>query len=62
MTNITFVNTNKVYCSGSVSLGNMHPIEYLRIHQSTNKVICPYCNTTFLINSNTSDKPKVKHA
>lgn len=40
------VTTNSVSCQGNIA-PNDHPLVYLKVSKSLNKVICPYCSKEF---------------
>lgn len=40
------VNTKEVSCSGDEY--SKHPLVYLKISETTDKIVCPYCSKTFV--------------
>ncbi len=48
MTEVTYVKTRKVSCSGEEGVEG-HPKIYLEINHEEDHVICPYCSKKFIL-------------
>tara|TARA_Y100000991_G_C21755404_1_gene256476 strand:+ start:233 stop:415 length:183 start_codon:yes stop_codon:yes gene_type:complete len=43
------VETEKICCSGNISLGDGHPQVWLRIPLEIGQINCPYCEKIFIL-------------
>ena len=41
------VETVKISCSGNITIGDGHPLVWLKIPEKTGQINCPYCEKKF---------------